>query len=95
MGLKTMYNCLSIGTIIHHECIHHYVTVLSVTFFKKKSKFFDISLSQAFMFLSALMVASTYANRNLRTTLKVGEVCASGGVSMVVEDNSKLCEQVR
>ena len=47
------------------------------------------------MFLSALMVASTYANRNLRTTLKVGEVCAAGGVSMVVEDNSKLCEQVR
>ena len=39
------------------------------------------------------MLAQTYA-RNLRTTLKVGEVCVSGGLSMVIEDNSKLCEKV-
>ena len=49
---------------------------------------------QASMFLlSVIMLAQTYA-RNLRTTLKVGEVCVSGGLSMVIEDNSKLCEKV-
>ena len=53
-----------------------------------------IVFSQASMLLSALMVAQTHAKRNLRTTLKIGEVCVPGGMSMVIEDNSKLCEQV-